>query len=155
MSKNPVNVTVERVINAPAQVLYDLVTDIERMGDWSPECTGGEWLGEADRAVEGARFKGTNTAGPNTWATKPTVTVAEPGREFAFKVPGGSGPTWTYRFDSVPGGTRVTESVVQTKRSPLPIRLLQKRAGITDRQADLEQNLATTLTNLARIAEAA
>ena len=153
MSKQPVNLTVSRVIDAPADTIYDLVSDIARMGEWSPECTGGEWLGDATGPTVGARFKGTNTAGPNNWSTKPTVTVADRGREFAFKVPGGSGPTWSYSFEAVDGGTRVTEQVSQAKRSPLPIRLLQKRAGITDRHADLRDKMTTTLDNLARVAE--
>lgn len=155
MSKQPVNVEVSRVVNAPASELYELVSDVTRMGEWSPETTAAEWIGGASAPVVGAKFKGSNTAGPNNWSTKPTVTVAEPGREFAFKVPGGSGPTWTYRFDPVDGGTRVTETVHQTKRSPLFIRLLQKRAGITDRSADLHTNMTTTLANLAHAAEAA
>ncbi len=150
----PINLDVAMFIEASPETLYDLVADVTRMGEWSPETTSAEWLGDNHEAVVGARFKGTNTAGPNTWSTKPTVTVAERGHEFAFEVPGKSGPTWTYRFEPVEGGTRVTESVRQQKRSPLFIRLLQKRAGITDRAADLRVNMQTTLDNLAAAATA-
>ncbi len=80
--------------------------------------------------------------------------MAERGRTFAFEVPGRSGPTWTYRFEPVEGGTRVTESVEQQRRSPLMIRLLQKRAGVTDRAENLRQNIQTTLANLANVATA-
>ena len=91
---------------------------------------------------------------PNTWSTKPTVTVAERGAEFAFEVPGKSGPTWRYRFERVDGGTRVTESVHQQRVSPFFIRMLQKRAGVTDRAGNLRQNIEITLDNLARAATA-
>lgn len=151
VSKKPLDVTVDRVINAPADRLYEMVADVTRMGEWSPETTHAEWVAGATAPAVGARFKGTNTAGPNTWSTKPTVTVAEPGSTFAFKVPGGSGPTWTYSFEpAADGGTRVIESMTQTKRSPLFIRLLQRRAGIVDREADLRANMTTTLDNLAQ-----
>ena len=37
MSKRPpVSVTVERRIDAPPEVIYDLVSDVTRMGEWSP-----------------------------------------------------------------------------------------------------------------------
>ncbi len=153
-STAPISLDVTTIIDASPEDLYDMVSDVTRMGEWSPETTDAEWLGNANHAVVGAKFKGTNTAGPNTWSTKPTVTVAERGQEFSFDVPGKSGPTWTYRFEPVEGGTRVTESVRQQKRSPLFIRLLQKRAGITDRSADLRANMQTTLDNLAAAATA-
>ncbi len=40
----PLDVTVDRVIDAPADTLYDLVSDVTRMGDYSPENTGAVWL---------------------------------------------------------------------------------------------------------------
>ncbi len=151
-TKDPINLDVTTVIDASPEKLYDLVTDVTRMGEWSPETVEAAWLDGAATATVGARFKGTNVAGPNTWATKPTITIAERGREFAFKVPGKSGPTWSYRFERTEAGTLVTESVRQEKRSPLPIRLLQKRAGITDRAANLHDNMQKTLENLATAA---
>ncbi len=101
----------------------------------------------------GARFKGSNRLGSLTWSTKPTVTAAERGRLFAFEVPGRAKTTWTYRFDPVPGGVRVTESVRQARATPLPIRLLQRRAGVTDRAEHLRAAMTTTLERLATVAE--
>ena len=49
-----------RRINAPAEAVYDLVTDVTRMGEWSPENEGGEWLDAARGPVVGARFRGRN-----------------------------------------------------------------------------------------------
>ena len=46
----------------------------------------------------------------------------------------------------------MTESVHQQKASPFFIRMLQKRAGVTDRAANLRHNIETTLDNLARVA---
>ena len=149
MKKNPVNVTVSRTIVAKPEVVYDLVADITQMPRYSPENTATEWLDGATGPAVGAKFKGTNKLGKATWSTKPTVTVADRGREFAFKVPGSSGPLWTYRFQATPDGTLVTESVEQGKRSPLPIRLIQKLNGVTDREAVLRSDMVTTLERLA------
>lgn len=81
----------------------------------------------------GARFKGTNRIGKTSWSTKPTVTVADRGRHFAFKVPGKSGARWSYEFSPIAEGTLVTESMSQEVASQLPIRIIQRRAGVTDR----------------------
>ncbi len=151
-SRNPIDVTVAKVIAAPPDVIYDLVSDITQMAKYSPENTGGEWIEGAAGPVVGARFKGSNRLGKATWSTKPTVTVADRGSEFAFKVPGAAGPVWTYRFEATSGGTLVTESVVQTKRSPLPIRLIQRLNGVTDRAAVLQAGMVTTLDRVATAA---
>jgi ribosome-associated toxin RatA of RatAB toxin-antitoxin module len=144
----PVRVSVSRAIAAPPGVLYDLVSDVTRMGEWSPETVSAEWLDGAHRATVGARFKGTNVIGRTTWTTKPTVTEAERGVVFAFQVPGASGGKWRYEFHPQGEGTTVVESVVQDKPSPFLIRLLQRRAGVTDRSEHLRQGMATTLSRL-------
>jgi uncharacterized protein YndB with AHSA1/START domain len=149
----PVDISVSRTIAAPAAVLYDLVADIEHMPQWSPETTATAWLGGADRAAVGARFEGRNAIGRLTWKTKPTITVAEPGAEFAFRVPGKAGATWQYTFAEFDGTTTVTETVTQERPSPAPIRFLQRRGGVTDRAAHLREGMETTLERLAAHAE--
>jgi uncharacterized protein YndB with AHSA1/START domain len=149
----PLQVTVSRVIEAPAETVYDLVSDVTRMGDYSPENTGAVWLDGATGPVVGARFKGTNRLGSLTWSTKPTITAADRGRLFAFEVPGRTGSTWTYRFEPVGDGVRVTECMRQDRATPFPIRFLQRRAGVTDRAAHLRDAMTTTLERLATAAE--
>ena len=153
-SSAPVEVRVERTIAAQPEEVYDLIADVTRMGEWSPETVEAEWLDGATGPEVGARFRGKNELGPNKWSTKPTVVTAERGTTFAFKVPGKSGPTWRYDFRPCDEGTVVTESVSQERRSPLFIRLLQKRAGVTDREASLREGMTTTLNRLAAAAAA-
>ena len=86
-SRTPLDVSVTATIAAPARVVYDLISDVTRMPEFSPENIRGQWLGGATGPAVGARFKGTNRLGSTTWSTKPTVTAAEPGRRFAFQVP--------------------------------------------------------------------
>ncbi len=103
------------VIEAPAQRIYELVADLPRMGDWSPECRQVAWLDGSTGPSEGATFIGHNQGGPlglMKWSRRGRVLTADPGREFAFVTEeGGRESTeWRYRLEPVEGGTRVTES---------------------------------------------
>src|SRR5688572_21657780 len=89
-------------IAAPPDRVYDLISDITRMPEWSPECIHCEWTDGATGPSVGARFKARNKGGRGpAWSNKPEVTVADPGREFAFNRQGfaiGS-YTWRYRLE--------------------------------------------------------
>jgi uncharacterized protein YndB with AHSA1/START domain len=144
-------------IAAPPEAVYDLVADITRMGEWSPECRSCRWTGDATGPVVGARFKARNKGhrGPS-WFNTPTVTVADPGREFAFNRHGmGIGSyTWRYAFEATGTGTRVTESY--TVESPLPKAMnwvTEKWVGSPDRDADLAEGMKVTLARIKAAAE--
>jgi uncharacterized protein YndB with AHSA1/START domain len=49
-------VSVERTIAASPDALWKMVSDVTRMGEWSPENTGGEWLKGATGPAVGAKF---------------------------------------------------------------------------------------------------
>jgi len=104
------------VVAAPAEVVYDLVAEMTRMGEWSPETAQVEWIDGSTGPAVGARFVGHNVSGPFNlmkWSRKGTVLAADRGREFTFATEEGGreGTVWTYRFEPVDGGkTRVTES---------------------------------------------
>lgn len=88
--------------------LYDMVSDVTRMGEWSPVCKACWWDG-GDGPQVGAWFTGRNETPERTWETRSKVVAAERGREFAFAVRG-SWARWGYTFTPVDGGTEVTES---------------------------------------------
>lgn len=96
------------VIARPPGDLYEMVSDVTRMGAWSPVCRSC-WWDEGHSAYVGAWFNGRNEEGDRSWETRSEVVVADPGREFAFVV-GGSYVRWGYTFTPVDGGTEVTES---------------------------------------------
>ena len=127
-------------IEATPLTVYKLVSDITRMGDWSPECYGCEWLHGATTAVRGARFRGHNRLGKIRWHTDAVITVAEPGQEFSFTTlhDGGREETlWRYRFRDLGASTEVIESYqflwcpIANRIAELPIpRDKQLRRGI-------------------------
>ena len=68
-----------RVDAAPEKV-FALVSDVTRIGEFSPETFEGEWLDGASGPALGARFRGhvrRNGRGPVYWTTC-TVTAYEP-----------------------------------------------------------------------------
>jgi len=71
-------------VAAPPAEVYRLITDVSRMGEWSPETYECRWIGDIHGPVVGARFKARNRRGRLRWSNSPTVVVADPGREFAF-----------------------------------------------------------------------
>jgi hypothetical protein len=137
-------------VHAPPAALYDIVSDVRRMGEWSPECRHCAWLGGATGPAVGARFKGSNRRGVARWSTKPRVVVADPGREFAFVVgPRGKDVTkWSYRFEPTADHTTVTESFEMVSDMPWYFRLGDRLLGINDRRADLESGMRETLQRL-------
>ena len=143
------------VIEAPAERIYELVADLPRMGDWSPECRRVEWLDGSTGPAEGAAFIGHNQGGPRglmKWSRRGRVLTADPGREFAFATEeGGRESTeWRYLLEPVEGGTRVTESYT--------VRWIPTWARIVDvptnRAAELREAMRDTLERLKGAAEA-
>ena len=97
-------------IDAVQLTVYELISDITRMGDWSPECYRCEWLNGATAAAVGARFRGHNRLGKVRWHTEAIVTVADPGREFAFTTlhkEGREETLWRYQIGQVGAGAEV------------------------------------------------
>lgn len=137
-------------IAAPAEHVWDLVADVTRMGRWSPETTGAEWLDGATGPAVGARFRGTNQR-RITWRTTCTVTACERGRVFAFTV-GKDETSWAYRFEPLDGGCEVTEEYVLLRQPSLLARWLWRpTTGVpwSRREADLVAGMEETLRRLA------
>ena len=60
-------IEVSRVVSASPERVYELVSDLPRMGEWSPENTGGKWVKGATGPAVGALFEGTNRLGKKKW----------------------------------------------------------------------------------------
>lgn len=142
-------------IDAPAEQLYDMVSDLPRMGEWSPENTGGRWLGKASGPALGARFLGWNKHGVMRWFTRCTVTRADRPDGFEFQVEE-SKMIWGYRFEAGDGdGTLVTEYRRHTKPVNAVIAFVQRSGMIgKDREQLMVDGMRATLERLKAAAEA-
>jgi hypothetical protein len=143
---------------ASADRVWDLVSDVTRIGEFSPETFEAEWLDGASAPAIGGRFRGhvrRNGRGPVYW-TVCTVTACDPGRAFGFAVgpPGRSVlNTWRYQLEpGTDGGTDVTESF-ELPRTPLT-RLYWLIAGPARGRANAE-GMRVTLEKMKAVVESA
>ena len=142
-------------IAAPPEALWDMVADVTRMGEWSPECYSCRWVGKRREPVAGARFVGFNRRGSARWFTTNEVEQAEPGRAFVFRTRE-TGVRWGYRFEPDGDGTRVTETRDLAGARTWIIRLAGPFVGGVDGHAEeLRAGMRKTLDRLKAAAEPA
>jgi hypothetical protein len=108
---------------ASPEKIWALVSDVTRIGRYSPETFEAEWLEGATGPAVGAKFRGhvkRNQKGPTYWTTC-TVTASDPGRDFAFGVGASDKPlnVWSYHLEPAADGTDVTESFALARTVPL------------------------------------
>jgi uncharacterized protein YndB with AHSA1/START domain len=132
-------------IAAPAERVWDLVADVTRMGEWSPETKRAVWVDGATGPVVGARFRGDNRVGFAKWSTTPTVIAARRGEEFAFDT---GTTTWRYELHGREDGCEVIESY-ETHWNPL----LELGSRLTLRDRALVRGMQKTLEQLKAAAE--
>lgn len=143
------------VIHRSPEDIYDMISDVTRMGEWSPVCKAC-WWDEGYGPEVGSWFTGRNELPERTWETRSEVVAADRGREFAFVV-GGSFVRWGYEFVPVEGGTEVTES---WKFLPSGIAMFEERYGaaadseIEVRSEAARTGIPATLQAIKRAAEA-
>ena len=150
----PGSVSRSTEVAAPPERVWALVSDLPRMGELSPENTGGRWLGGATGPVPGARFRGKNRRGARRWSTSVRVTRCEPPRSFAFDVTsGGLGvATWAYEVEPTAGGCRVTETWTD-RRGPLMRAIGAAVSGVKDREEFSASSIEQTLDRVKAAAE--
>lgn len=117
----PLGGEVSVTIDAAPEKVWSLVSDVTRIGEFSPETFEAKWTHGATGPAVGARFKGhvkRNGVGPTYWTPCTVTKAVEPGADgtgvFEFAVGLDKNPmnTWGYRLEAEgPGGerTRVTE----------------------------------------------
>lgn len=143
------------IVAATPETLYAMVSDVTRMGEWSPVCKECWWDDETRGA--GAWFTGHNVSATRTWETRSKVLVDVPGREFAFAV-NGDRTRWGYTFEPVDGGTRVTESweILPAAEPTYPERFGDRaEAEIAIRADGASNGMRETLAAIKRVAETA
>lgn len=155
----------EEVVAARPELVWDLVADVTRIGQWSPECTGAAWLAEPGGPWPGARFTGHNRlANGFEYDVTCVVTEADRPRAFAWVVLDDSGApssSWQYSIDALPaGGTTIRHRFTH---GPGDSFLRQAAATAPDtaarllatRQHTLRANMTATLRAIKAAAESA
>jgi hypothetical protein len=146
-------VSCSTTVNAPPERVYEIISDVTRIGELSPACKAA-WWDEGSGPHEGGWFTGRNEAeGREPWERHCEVFVADPGRAFGW-MPGGRAEgvvEWSYRFRAVQEGTEVEESW----------RILRMAEQLVARgdefllqlKASTESSIEATLANLKKVAE--
>jgi uncharacterized protein YndB with AHSA1/START domain len=144
-------------IAAPPAEVWQLVTAMDRYGEWSSENTGGRWRKGAD-GVEGTgkvgdQFVGLNRRNGVEW--KALVEIVERDEEVAYGfVTGGSELNlvlWRYQLEADGDGTLLTEE--WTMRNPDFFREQGGEAEIAQRASNAKESIAATLAGMKATAE--
>jgi len=149
-------VSVQTDITAAPEVVWSLISDVTRMGEWSPEATGAIWKGGATGPALGAKFTGTNANGKKSWKTDCEITAFEPGRAFGFRVT--AGPLkiadWDYRIEPTATGCHVTETWTDN-RGGFAKFAGRFASGVAERDDHNRNTMEQTLATLKAAAESA
>jgi ligand-binding SRPBCC domain-containing protein len=145
-------------VAAPPAVVWDLVTAMERYGEWSSENTGGYWRKGADgvpgTGEVGDQFVGINRRDGVEWKALVEIVEREHERAFAF-VTGGVPMNlvqWRYVLEPEGEGTKLTEQWELRNRSP---QMLERgEEEVAYRVANARESLHATLVAMKAAAEA-
>jgi uncharacterized protein YndB with AHSA1/START domain len=151
MTDTPDVETVERVIAAPPEAIFELLVDPRRHHDIDGSGSVREAKGEPDRLELGSKFGMSMKIGV-PYSMVSTVVEYEPNRLIAWQTRGPTplgqyvaGRIWRYELEPVEGGTRVRESWDISEESPLTKPMVRRAAGAT------RKNMAATLERIEQL----
>ena len=150
----PLSGEVSLHMDAPPEKVWALVTDVTRIGEFSPETFEGKWTRGSTGPAVGATFAGhvkRNGVGPTYWSPC-VVTKCVENELFEFSV--GTEKVavnnWGYRLEAEGSGTKVTEYF---RLEPmLPIRLYWSLMGHLRGRTN-EKGMRTTLERMKAVVE--
>lgn len=133
-------------VEATPDQVWAVVSDLERMAEWSPECRMMKVLGAAR---EGAHVIGVNKRGLAVWPTNSRIVRYEPGRAIAWRVYENR-TTWSYELDETPTGTTITERRVAPQGISTASKLLSKAVlgGVENHDAEPLEGMQAGLARI-------
>lgn len=145
------------MVDLPATRLWELVTDVPRYGDWSPECVHTEWptARENHPPRVGDRFSGRNRFGNGFVATTLcVVTEVTPREVFEWVVlddaedPARPGSIWRYELSAAGPNRTSLRHVFEHGPGDTGTRLgaAQRPTGLADRLEQIRGNMAASLS---------
>ena len=141
-------------VDAPAEKVWELLSTLERMGEWSPECYRVEWQdGAVSPAVPGAQFRGWNRYDRMKWSVACRVKTAVPNQELSYATMARDKEmaTWTYRIEPSGDGVDLVESF-EVHWLPLTARIAEDYL-MRDRDRRREAAMRTTLERIKQVVE--
>ena len=138
-------------INAAPEVVWNLLSDITRMGEWSPECLRAEWVDGASGPEVGAHFHGYNKIDAFEWDVPCEVAASEPGSVFEFLAQRGSPVQTQWRFELLANGAGTT--LTESFNAPL-INVDGSPANFEGRHGMLVAGIGATIAAIKAAAEA-
>lgn len=109
-------------IAAPPARVWEMVSDVRRMHEWSPQVTSTRLRAGHERVGPGAQFTNRNHHGDLEWTTHAEITRWVPDEEVAFRI-AENWVTWSFRLHAVDGS--VTR-LVQRRDAPEGISQLSR-----------------------------
>jgi uncharacterized protein YndB with AHSA1/START domain len=140
--------TVERLIPAPPEAIFELLVDPRRHRDIDGSGSVRDAKGEPEKLELGSKFGMSMKIGL-PYSMVSTVVEYEPNRRIAWQTRGPTpigqyvaGRIWRYELEPVEGGTLVRESWDITHESPMTKPLVRRGAAAT------RKNMAATLARI-------
>jgi uncharacterized protein YndB with AHSA1/START domain len=148
------DIEVSREIAASASTVFAALTDITRMGEWSPETYRAEWNDGFDHAAVGAEFTGHNRNGDKEWSIVATIVELVPDERFFFDCTSRDFvfSKWGYAIEPTESGCRVTE-YSQDLRPESARSRSASISGVEDRSTHNRAGMEQTLERLAAALE--
>ena len=160
-------VTVRMPMSCKPELFWDLITSVERIGEFSPECAEGWWVEGFPAHAVGGRFEGRNRIeedGDTYEWTRPCEVVAyDPPRQFAYTVgdrfDGTPATRWTFRITPTDTGCLVDQQFEHLPDGLSGIRLRAEQLGaaeaiIAERRNMLRDGMTQTLKRIRAVLEA-
>lgn len=150
---DPYLLEVSTEVDAAPRAVWDAISDLRRMPEWSPQTRRMIVFG---RVRVGARSFNVNKFGWRVWPTTSKVVRYEPQRAIAFSVVNGT--VWTYELEDLGDGrTRLVERREAPKGTTTVSRALIKRflGGDVAYGAQLERDMRATLDRIKAVVERA
>jgi hypothetical protein len=150
-------------IDATADIVWRLVTDINVPVQFSSELLEVEWLDDVTEPSIGARFRGTNHhRAAGSWQTTCFVTALEPGSRFSWSVTDAECPSSVWTFELAPdnGRVRLTQRLqigpAPSGLTPAIVAMPDKEERIIERRLEEHRaNMLATLEGIKALSEAA
>lgn len=139
------------------QHAWDLISDITRIPEWSPECFRTNWRGTDHTPRPGATFRGWNRRGAALWTSVCRIDAVDQGRSLAFTmITGGEYTRWTWTVE--PGETASFCSITQSWEMlrdlpPHAVAFEKLLMNVHDRAASLQGNIEEGLERVKAVLE--